>query len=409
MSFNLIPPGQSSVNSAAAGVGGISSLLTSLTGAIGNSWDIDEGSYGHNGVQILFHVFKTAVDNFSAAVDSVQDNAGNRKIPLIFPYVDGQSTDHLGRKGESFDINILIFGPNYKAQYKKLIQEFVKPNPGRLIHPVRGIIAVVPEDWVVTHSSDKKQAVALRVRFIEHSFFVNYSAIQVNLTVPSALTAAIAFISQIAKGLALVQSLAFIASNTRNLVTALLSNYQAGYTDLLGQLNQTFNPDNSLSIPGLNPLVAGQSNQTFGVAASFSDVFSGTGALTQAQSGQSQQLTAALSTEQAIDSVRALRTSLESQIEQIEATEQGQGALIFYDQILLLKQSAQSMVDVLNTGIQTSKNTIITYMTPRDMSVREVCFANGLTPDDSYDVEVLNPQLLSMNLIPKGTIVQVPT
>jgi hypothetical protein len=261
----------------------------------------------------------------------------------------------------------------------------------------------------VTHGSDKKQAVALRVRFLEHSFSVDYSTAPIAKSVSSALTSAISFIGKIASAITAVQSVAFIASNTRNLVTALMSDYQAGYVNVLGQLNQTFNPDSSLSIPGLNPVVPGQSAETFNVATSFTDVFSGTGALTQAQSGQSQQLTAALATEQAIDNVTALRNSLESDIEQIEATEGGQGALIFYDQILVLKQSAQSMDDVLQLGIQTSSNIIVNYTTPRDMSVREVCFANGLTPDNSYDIEVLNPNLLSMNLIPKGTTVQVPT
>lgn len=405
MSFNLIPQG---VNAAAGGVGGASALLTSLTGLIGSSWDIDEGSYGHNGDQVLFHVFKTAVDNYAAAVDTVQDSGGKRKIPVVFPYTDGQSTDDLGRKGEIFDINILLFGPNYKKQYKALLAEFLDPTPGTLVHPVRGRINAVVDDWVVTHSSDKKQAVAMRVRFLEHTFTVDYSQSAIPFTVPSALTAAVAFISKIAQGIAAVQSLAFIASNTRNLVTALMSGYQSDYTNVLGQLNQTFNPSSS-SIPGLNPTVPGQSNQTFGVAANFTDVFTGTGALSQSQSSQSQSLTAALATQQAIATVSAIRTSLESAIEQMEATEGGQGSLIFFDQILAMKQSAQSMVDVLNLGIQTSKNVIVTYTTPRDMSAREVCFANGLKPDSVYDVEVLNPQLLSMNLIPEGTIVQVPT
>jgi len=143
------------------------------------------------------------------------------------------------------------------------------------------------------------------------------------------------------------------------------------------------------------------------VASSPNNAFSGTGSVNASQG--SSQLTAALASQQAVDMVSALRTTLESSIEQIEASENGQGALIYFDQILLLKQSANSMQSVLELGLQTSSNTVITYKTPRDMSVREVCFANGLTPDNSYDIEVLNPDLLSLNLIPMGTIVQVPT
>lgn len=382
-------------------VGGASTLLTSLTGAINQNWDIQEGRY--NGV--LFHIFKSN-DDFSAALDNIQDTGGHRKVPIVFPYQDGQSTDDLGRLGEIFDFNILIHGPSYKNQYKKLLKEFNKPNPGTLVHPVRGNITVVAENWIQTHASDKKQAVALRVRFIEHSFSVDYSAIPNSKNVPSALTSAIGFLSSISKALALVQSVEFVAANTKNLVSSILNGYLSGYTSVLTGLNQTFNSSGAPIVPGLNPTVPGQDPTVFGVASSPNNAFSGTG---QIVNSQSIQLTAALASQQAVDQVSQLRTQLESYIEQIEGTESGQGALIFYDTILTLKQSAIAMQDVLELGLQTSSNKIVTYKTPRDMSVREVCFANGLSVDNSYDLEVLNPSLTSLNLIAKGTIVQVPT
>lgn len=387
-------------------VGGASTVLQQLTGAIASNWDIQESSYGHNGNQILFHIFKTAAD-FDAAVDSVQDTGGHRKIPIVFPYQDGQSTDDLGRKGEIFDFNILIFGPQYKDQYKKLLKELDNPTPGTLFHPVRGKLTVAAEDWIVTHASDKKQAVALRVRFIEHSFSVDYSTIPVSKNVPSALTSAIGFLGSISSALTAIQSIEFVAANTTALVTSLFNGYLSGYTAVLSQLNLTFNSSGSSSVPGLNPTVAGQDPTVFGVASSPSNAFSGTGGVNSTQG--STQLTAALASQQAVDMVSALRTQLETSIEEIEASENGQGALIYFDQILLLKQSANAMQSVLELGLQTSSNTVITYKTPRDMSVREVCFANGLSPDNSYDIEVLNPNLLSLNLIAAGTIVQVPT
>lgn len=399
----------SGLNSFVGGLGGVSSLLTSLTGAIGSSWDIQEGSYGHKGKQVLFHVFKTAA-NFDAGVDNIQDTGGHRKIPIIFPYQDGQSTDDLGREGEIFDFNILIHGPQYKAQYQKIIKEFDDPTPGDLIHPVRGKITVAAQSWIVTHASDKKQAVAMRVRFIEHSFSVDYSTIPVAKNVPSALTAAIGLLSTISNAIAFVQSVEFIAANTTSLVSGLIAGFLGGYTASLTQLNQTFNSASGAPvIPGLAPTIAGQDPSVFSVATSPNNAFSGTATVNQSQTQQSQQLTAALASQQAVDNVAALRTSLESSIMQIEATEGGQGALIFYDTILSLKQAAIALQSVLELGLQTSSNLIVTYMTPRDMSVREICFANDLTPDSSYDLEVLNPALLSLNLVPRGTIVQVPT
>jgi prophage DNA circulation protein len=410
MSINLNKPGglEKLTGKVTTGVAGASTLLQQISGAIGNTWDIDEGSYGHDGDQILFHIFKTPTDDFDAALPQIQDTGGHRKVPIVFPYVAGQSTDDLGRKGEIFDIDVLIFGPNYKQQYVDLLRELDDPRPGILVHPVRGQITVAAEDWIVTHASDKKQAVTLKIKFIEHNFSVDYSQIDVADNVPSALTSAVSFLGKISQAIAAVQSIEFVISNTKNLVTALLGGYQGQYTAALIQLNKTFNPNKSAAIPGLAPTVSGQSQTLFNVATNFNDVFVGTSTVNNAQSTQTQELTAALATQQAIDVVSATRIGLESDIEQIEATESGDGTLIFYDIILMLKESAVAMQLVLELGIQTSNNTVITYRTPRDMSVREVCFANGLTPDHSYDVEVLNPDLLSMNLIEKGTIVKVP-
>lgn len=393
-------------NALVGGTSGVSSLLNSLTGAIQSDWDIQEGSYGHNGKQVLFHVFKSAV-GFDAAVEHVQDTGGHRKIPIKFPYKDGQSTDDLGREGETFDVDILFFGPNYKAQYKKFLKELNDPTPGTLVHPVRGQITVAAETWLQTHASSSKKAVAIRVKFIEHSFSVDYSNIPVANNVPSALTSAIEFVATVANIITGVQSVLNVVSNTKTLVAGLLSSYNASYSAVLGQLNQTFNQNGTARIPGLLPTVPGQDPTVFGVATSPTNAFSGTATVNNSQNTST--LTAALASQQAVDSVSALRVSLESSIEQIEATENGQGALIFYDTILTLKQSAISMQNVLELGLQTSKNVVVSYKTPRDMSVREVCFANALSPDNSYDIEVLNPSLLSLNLIPQGTLVKVPT
>lgn len=403
---------QSGFNSIVGATGGISTLLNSLTGAIASNWDIQESSYGHDGKQILFHIFKTAAD-YSAAVDNVQDTGGHRKIPIVFPYKDGQSTDDLGREGEHFDFNILFHGPNYKSQYQKFLKELDNPTPGTLVHPVRGQINAVAQSWITTHSSGEKQAVAMRVRFMEHSFSVDYGTTPIAKNVPSALTSAINFVSLISKAIATVQSVEFVLNNTKNLVVAILSGYLGGFTSNLQNLNQTFNSSGSVNgvggslIPGLSPTVAGQDPGVFNVASSpNNEAFLGTGSTVGAQG--SQQLTAALASQQAIDAVSALRAALDLQIKQIEATEDGLGSLIFFDQILMLKQSAVALQDVLELGLQTSNNTVVTYKTPRDMSVREVCFANGLSPDNSYDIEVLNPNLLSLNFIPQGTLIEVP-
>ncbi len=84
------------------------------------------------------------------------------------------------------------------------------------------------------------------------------------------------------------------------------------------------------------------------------------------------------------------------------------GSLELFDTNLDLKQTAVQMQDVLEKGIASSQAQIIDYTTPQEMSIREVAFANGLSVQRVQDIDLLNPDLLSVNFIAKGTQVKVP-
>ena len=64
--------------------------------------------------------------------------------------------------------------------------------------------------------------------------------------------------------------------------------------------------------------------------------------------------------------------------------------------------------EVLQAGIASSRARLNTYTLPRLMSVREVAFANGLTPNEGEEIEIMNPALESANYIPKGTVLKIP-
>lgn len=383
-----------------------SGLLNQLTGLNNEQWDIQESAYGHPpGALVIFHIFKTSAD-YNGAVAMVQDTLKRRVVPFKFPYVDGQTTDDLGRDGETFDFDILLFGDGYYAAYLKLIAEFNKPAPGTLIHPVRGPIVAKFVGATVTHRSETRKAVALRCTFVEHNFEVSFAAAKD--TTKSVLAKAVAFLATIANLVNKIDSNLNVLSNVRNAIKAAVAQYHTDYTNTLVAMNTTFNNGSSNDIPGLLPN-NGSPVSSFPVLESPSDPFSG---LTpqQIQAAQSP----ALASLQAIDRVSALRTQLNGVIATIEdAAVDGipnQGSLLFYDDILDLKSSSVAMQRVLELGLQSSQATIKKYTVPNEvMSVREVCFANGLSPDRSYDLEVLNPDLLSLNLIPRGTVVQVPT
>jgi hypothetical protein len=186
-----------------------------------------------------------------------------------------------------------------------------------------------------------------------------------------------------------VQSNLAVLSTVRNIIGGKLGTYQADYTATLVAMNTTFNNGSSSDIPGLLPNNS-SANSSFSVASAQNDIFSNISP-TQIQAQQSP----------ALASLHAISA--------MESANSGEGSLIYYDEITTLKQSAAAMQGVLQLGIQSSNSTIKNYKVPRLMSVREVCFLNGISVDRSYEIETLNPTLLSMNYIEEGTVVQVPS
>lgn len=415
-----------------------SGILNALTGASADSWDIEEGAYGHpaegsgpaaraqknllsaiSGFAesvaqsvglaalpgapegfVLFHVFKSAAD-YAGAVDEVRDTGGRRKVPFEYPYMDGQSTEDLGRKGESFSINILIFGTNYKKAYKKLLEEFNNPVPGTLIHPVRGRIRCVASDWEITHKADSRQAVAIRVTFLEHNF--EFSFTEASETTKSALSSAIDFLSKITNVVNKVEANIAVVQSFKNQFAAIGLEYQALYQDNLVRLNKTFNTGQSDDLPGIVPTSTGDLPDTFTTGFSPTDAFAGLD-----ETALDATTIAALAAQQAIDEIRKLREMLNEVIAFLTSANGGQGSVIFYDEILELKRSGIAIQESLEVGIRSSNATIISYKVPRVMSLREVCFDNGIPVDRVYELEVLNPGLLSTNFIEKGSVLKVP-
>jgi len=397
MSLNLGNP----LDFAKATLSSASGLLNQLTGLEKQNWNIEEGAYGHPpGQLVVFHVFKSSVD-YSGAVSQVQDTLSRRVVPFEYPYVDGQTTDDLGRHGETFDFDILLHGPNYYAAYVALLQEFNNPKPGTLVHPVRGRFTAKFKEAQITHQSQSRQAVALRVKFVEHNFEMSFKT--VTPSTKSALSKAVGYIGVVANIINKVDANLSVISNFRNQIKALLAGFSSSYQDTLVSMNTTFNNGSSSDIPGLLPSNT-SSSDAFPSATSPSDPFAG---ITPKQI-QAQQ-SPALASLQAIDKVVALRKQLNALLALMASANGGLGSLIYYDEIASLKQSSLAIQKVLELGLQSSNATIKIYSAPRLMSLREVCFANGLAVDRAFELEQLNPSILSANYIPQGTQLQVPS
>lgn len=382
---------------AKATLSSVAGIVSDFAGRDPSQWDILEGSY--NGV--LFHVFQSK-EVYSGALSQVADSGGRRKVKYQFPYRDGQTTDDLGAKPESFEMDVLIHGTRYMQGFNKLLKELQKPTPGDLIHPVRGSLKVVPEEWTITHSSTTRQAVALRLVFVEHNFSVGEFRTIDDKSVKGALVRALEAFARIERAILNVQGAIIFVNNIKTKIAAALEAYKLGYGDSLSRMNRTFNKGTSVDIPTLLPSNQGgvSDGGNFPTVASPGDPFADV-----PETVSTSETTAAQAVAEITKEVNQLRKDVELIIEDMS---QGEGSLEFYDDIIALKETAVFLQDVLEKGIASSQSRIVEYVTPRIMSLREVAFENGIPVDRTDELDLLNPSLLSINYIAKGTSLKVP-
>lgn len=381
-------------------------ILNSFSNKAVGDWQIEEASFRN----IKFHIFKSKSDggSYNADVSSVNDNLGRRKVKYRFPYIDGQTTDDMGAQPGVYEFDVLIYGADYKAALARLLEALNNPKPGVLIHPVLGSLTVVPVSFPLTHSHERRKAVALRITFEDHSFTVAQPEIAQRVNpVKSTLTKAIESLQKISSFIDKVQKNLKIIQSFKNLITQALKDYQNGYARVLTQSNATFNPSGGVDIPAVIPVQAGgnygQTDSTlFPLSVAPTDPFANVPFDVISSVAQT-----AVAVDRLTKDVNALRDQVSAIIASLEASINGQGSLEFYDDILDLKNSAADLQAVIEAGIASSRAKIIMYKVPRIMSLREVAFANGLKADQVTELDLLNPSLESINYIPKGTKVKV--
>ena len=400
-----------------------------------SEWDIVEGSYkggGRGGRDVLFHIFQS-VSDYQASLPSIQDSGGRRKIKLVFPYEDGQTTDDLGRAAASFDLEVVFFGERYKAGMNGLMEQLNRPEPGTLIHPVLGSVRCAMETFTQTHSHDMKQAVTLRLHMIEHNFSVAKANVS-KKTVKSSLSGAVKALQAVARAIETVRAAVLLAVNLRRTIEAKIAAFQAFVQGFLVDANATFNTGSSTDLPGILPVnqgglaaptttrntssttltanIGGTSITPSGyirVGTRFTTVIAPTDPFAnlpaELLSAVAREAVAVLQLTQRVDIARQQANEI---VGDIESAQGGDGATMLYDVVQTIIQMAVSCQEVLQSGITSSRSRIVTYTVPRLMSVREVAFANGLTPNDGEQIEIMNPTLESANYIPRGTVLKIP-
>lgn len=369
-----------------------------------SEWDILEGSYNN----VIFHVFQSKVD-WQGALSRVNDVAGRRKVKYQFPYKDGQTTDDLGRKPGSFEMEILLHGTRYMKGYRALMAEFDKPTPGVLVHPIRGKITCAVDDIQISSSNEQRKAILLKVVFIEHNFTVGNLRDLKDASVKSKLAQALEMFKKFDDMIKAVENATLFTRGVKNLINSLLNSFKTANGQALTALNTTFNGGgSSADIPALLPVNQGGTRNADGTIAednfvvvrSVSDPFNNIPVELLSETAQT-----AIAVSQLSKQITDLRVQAAVAI---QAINDNGGALEFFDQILDIRQSIVLIQDVFEAGIASSNAQIIDYETPQVMSLREVAFANGIPVNRVEELDLLNPSLLSVNYIAKGTMLKVP-
>lgn len=372
-------------------------------------WDLKEGSFiPLEGPPIIFHIFHS-VKGYKAAMSTATDTLGRRKQVYKLPYVDGQTTDDLGREGGTFEFDVLIHGTQYKKGLSEINRLINQSTPGSLIHPILGDIRAVIKDVQQVSEANSRKAMRIRLVFIEHSYgLLGLQAEKRNKvldSISSALSSALETINKVDNTIAKIQATILFAQVLKAGILFKLGNFKKSYALLLSQLNLTFNKSGARSIPSLVPVQQGGNLNPDGTISS-SPTSVASAIATTTTSTTTGQTIGAVTALESVNKANVVRGQIQSIIDDMST---GQGSVAFYDDILSLKQAGIDLQKAVESAIASSNAQVKNYTTPRLMSIREVAFANGLSVDRVDEIQLLNRNLTSVNYIEKGTLVVVPS
>src|SRR6185369_594563 len=389
---------------------------------------------------------------YQAGLPRVTDQGGRRVAKYRYPYQDGHTTDDLGAMGEEFDVEIILHGGAYKVGMNRLLKEFNDPIPGTLEHPVRGTVRAKAESWSLEHSHDMSNAVLMRVHFTTHDFdALDFDSLIFITTPKGALQKVIAALNKIGAVIAAVRQIANIfvsaVNNIRRKIEEFYSLYQALATDAasafglrggdiaavlpINQGGAVAPSAGGRTAGGVNPSAdpgafgtggsttltanAGGTALTVGgfikVSTRFVTIVQPTdpfanipldllgdvarAAIEQTQLQQRIELQRAAANEIIAD--------IDDLIEELQAVALasfGKAAAAVSTMIatkVSLLESCDAMATFIKAGSSSGRPIIINYTLLHNMSLREVAFRNGLSPQDGEDIAVLNPSIESVN------------
>lgn len=389
-------------------------------------WNLSKGVFSTANGSTVFYYVKDPSPTQKTAVEQIADNGGRRLAVYEYPYFDGQRVADLGRKGETFTFNIKFFGLNYQLLFNAFLDQVVNSNlRGTLTHPVRGSVQARFRDYEFIHVYNEWNSITIKATFVEDNTD-ELNLISVPASSPdSILRNALQFLtdtqSSVSTLITEVSALLLLPGAIQAAMQNRLQSITGQISRLMGQLVSTFSSDAQLKA-----LATKAENVTGGVPALYTGSSAaqtgGTGTLSQLpptlQVGFSPTTQTAITSQisnfvnanqitpqQAVFNANLSRAAITAAINEVLNYMGNDG----YDITVQYRSLANSMQLAVESAISTAQNKVKNYIVPSPMSLRMIAKNNGLTPDRQNDIEALNPYLASVNLVPAGTKVSVPT
>lgn len=391
-------------------------------------WNLSRGAYINGSAQevvFFFEVPNGEDPTQKTALETANDSGGRRLVKYEYPYLDGQRVRDLGRKAESFTMNIKFWGLNYQQRFNEFISVALgSSKQGTLLHPLRGSITARFETYEFVHRYDEWNAVTIKATFVEAALDADLQTQTYTPSADSALRSALQSLTtiqaSISNGIAEVSALLLLPGSIISAMQSRLTSLTGQTSRLLGQLGVTFSSDATTQqlAQAAAPLSGGITDLTSGTVAtpsaggttlaSLPPVYQ-VGLDPTAQDIFTTQLAAfvnanQVSTQQAVYNANAARVAIAAAIDEINTNFGNDG----YDLVVQYRLLANQIQAATEASISSEKSLVTIYTTPTLMSLRQIAFANNLSIDSQNDIEALNPNLASVNYIPAGTQITVP-
>ena len=109
-------------------------------------------------------------DDLPLHVVRIRDQIGRTWVRHSYPGRRGVELEDMGGKPAEFDVEVVFFGPNWKAELDEFWTHVAVPlaeGTGFFVHPWWGnFVGVIPE-FEVTHEDRKKNLALVRFHFVE--------------------------------------------------------------------------------------------------------------------------------------------------------------------------------------------------------------------------------------------------